>query len=90
MNCNKPVQTELEIKPQHKIILDYLKTNPFITCEIVRILLSVKQARAYAVMREMVKRGLIHKDIFHQKQYRTTLASQFWNQHLNKCEEKET
>jgi len=51
-----------KIKSQHQVLLDYLRTNPAITNEIVQDILSVKQTRAYAVIKEMVNMGLIKKD----------------------------
>jgi predicted HTH transcriptional regulator len=41
--------------------LDYLKNNPFITNEIVQDILSVKQTRAYTIIRELVNDSLIIK-----------------------------
>ena len=42
-------------------MLDYLRDNPFITNEIVQKILSVKQTRAYTIIREMVNEGFITK-----------------------------
>ena len=42
-------------------MLDYLQVHQFITNEVVQQILSVKQTRAYTVIREMVKEGLIVK-----------------------------
>jgi ATP-dependent DNA helicase RecG len=61
MNHARPLGAGRGQKPQHKVVLDYLKDNPFITNEIVQEILSVKQTRAYAVMREMASEGLIVK-----------------------------
>jgi len=61
MNYARPLRVAQPPKPQHKAVLDYLRNNPFITNEIVQNVLSVKQTRAYAVIREMVNEGLIVK-----------------------------
>jgi ATP-dependent DNA helicase RecG len=61
MNYARPLNARRMQKPQHKAVLNYLRSNPFITNEIVRELLSVKQTRAYTIMREMVNDGLIIK-----------------------------
>jgi len=61
MNHARPLKTKYRQKPHHKVVLDYLKNNPFVTNEIVQELLTVKQTRAYAVIREMVDEGLIIK-----------------------------
>ena len=61
MNHVRPLQAKRKQKPQHKAVLDYLQEHPFITNEIVQELLSVKQTRAYTIIREMVTAGLIVK-----------------------------
>lgn len=61
MNHARPLTEKVQHKPQHRIILEYLQNHPFITNEIVQELLSVKQTRAYGIMREMVNEGLIVK-----------------------------
>ncbi|MDR0354772.1 MAG: hypothetical protein LBJ64_03440 [Deltaproteobacteria bacterium] len=61
MNYARPLRAVSRPKPQHKVVLDYLRDNPFITNEIVQEALSVKQTRAYNVIREMVNDGLIVK-----------------------------
>ena len=61
MNRMRPLRAKKRQKPQHKAVLDYLQRNPFISNEIVQGLLSVKQTRAYTVIREMVNEGLIIK-----------------------------
>jgi ATP-dependent DNA helicase RecG len=61
MNYAKPLNKQSDPKPQHKAILDYLKHNDSITNEIVQEILSVKQTRAYSIIREMVSDGLIAK-----------------------------
>lgn len=62
MNYARPLRAKpTQPKSQHRAVLDYLKGNPSITNEVVRELLSVKQTRAYAVIREMVNDGLIVK-----------------------------
>ncbi|MCL1951918.1 MAG: putative DNA binding domain-containing protein [Oscillospiraceae bacterium] len=48
-------------KAQHQIVLDYLKTHDAVTNGAVQELLSVRQTRAYGVIREMVQAGLIAK-----------------------------
>ena len=59
MNYARPLRTKRHPKPQHQAVLDYLRENPFITNEIVQKILSVKQTRAYAIIREMSSEGLI-------------------------------
>ena len=61
MNCARPLRKASHPKAQHKAVLDYLRGNPFITNEIIQELLSVKQTRAYNIIREMVGDGLIVK-----------------------------
>jgi len=61
MNYAKPLRTTKEPKQQHKAVLDYLQRNSFITNEIIQELLSVKQTRAYTIIREMQNEGLIVK-----------------------------
>ena len=61
MNYAKPLRAAHQPKVQHKAVLDYLQNNPVITNEIVQELLSVKQTRAYTIIREMVSEGLIAK-----------------------------
>jgi len=67
MNYIRPLKVKQRQKPQHKDILAYLQDNPFITNEIVRELLDVKQTRAYTIIREMVNEGLIVKRGFGNK-----------------------
>jgi len=61
MNHARPLNTRKQQNPRHTAITDYLQNNPFITNEIVQELLSVKQTRAYTIIREMVNEGLIIK-----------------------------
>ena len=62
MNYARPLRVNRNgLKPQHKRVLNYLQDNPFVTNEIVQNLLSVKQTRAYAVLKEMVGDGYIVK-----------------------------
>ena len=61
MNYARPLRAAQQPKPQHKAVLDYLGDNPFITNKIVQKMLSVKQTRAYNIIREMVSGGLIVK-----------------------------
>ena len=61
MNYARPLKAKRQQKPQHKAVLDYLKNNPFITNEIVQDILSVKQTRAYTIIRELVNDSLIIK-----------------------------
>jgi ATP-dependent DNA helicase RecG len=61
MNYARPLKTKRRQKPQHKAVLDHFRVSPFITNEIVQRLLSVKQTRAYMIIREMVNEGLIIK-----------------------------
>ncbi|MDR0916862.1 MAG: putative DNA binding domain-containing protein [Oscillospiraceae bacterium] len=57
LNAKKKAQ----IKPQHKIVLDYLSANASVTNELIQELLAVKQTRAYAIIREMLNEGMIVK-----------------------------
>ena len=61
MNYTRPLRVAQLPKPQHRAVLDYLKSNSFVTNDIIQELLSVKQTRAYAIIREMVDAGLIAK-----------------------------
>ena len=61
MNYARPLRPVRRPKPQHKALLDYLRNNAFITNEVVQEVLSVKQTRAYIIIREMVSWGLIVK-----------------------------
>jgi ATP-dependent DNA helicase RecG len=61
MNYARPLRSKQRQKPQHKVVLDYLKSHAFITNEIVQELLFVKQTRAYQVIREMADEDLIVK-----------------------------
>ncbi|MCL1884446.1 MAG: putative DNA binding domain-containing protein [Defluviitaleaceae bacterium] len=61
MNYAKPLRSAHEPKQQHKVVLDYLQSNLSVTNETVQTLLSVKQTRAYKIIREMVDAGLIVK-----------------------------
>jgi len=61
MNYARPLRAVCQPKTQHKAVLDYLRSNPFITNEIVQDVLSVKQTRAYTIIREMMREGLITK-----------------------------
>ena len=59
MNYAKPLNAKRQPKPQHQVVLDYLRGNAFVTNGIVQELLSVRQTRAYKIIREMVDDGLI-------------------------------
>jgi len=61
MNYARPLRAVHQPKSQHRIILDYLRYNTFITNNIVQEILSVKQTRAYKIIREMVDDGIIIK-----------------------------
>jgi ATP-dependent DNA helicase RecG len=61
MNYARTLRAAPGPKPGHKAILDYLRSNDFVTNEIVQEILSVKQTRAYAIIREMTDAGLIVK-----------------------------
>jgi len=61
MNYARPLHAKKRQKPQHKAVLDYLQNHPCITNEIVQEILSIKQTRAYTVIKEMVGEGLIVK-----------------------------
>ncbi|WP_218835292.1 ATP-binding protein [Sedimentibacter hydroxybenzoicus] len=62
MNYVRPLTSKRRQKAQHKIIVEYLRHHPFITNEIVQELLSVKQTRAYTIIREMINEGIIIKN----------------------------
>lgn len=62
MNYAHPLTEKKQTKPQHKIVVDYLKNNSSITNEIIQELLSVKQTRAYTILKEMINENLIVKD----------------------------
>ena len=64
MNYACPLRAKRPQKPQHKVVLDYLKNNPYITNDTIQELLSVKQTRAYTVIREMTAEYLIKKSGF--------------------------
>ena len=61
MNYARPLKSKHKQKPQHKAVLDYLQDNDFITNQVVQDILSVKQTRAYTIIREMLNDGLIVK-----------------------------
>ena len=61
MNYARPLRKPSQLKAQHKAILGYLRDNPFITNGIIQELLSVKQTRAYHIIREMTDCGFIIK-----------------------------
>jgi ATP-dependent DNA helicase RecG len=61
MNYAQPLHLTKKPKAQHCAILNYLQDNPLITNEIVQEVLSVKQTRAYTIIREMIDAGLIAK-----------------------------
>jgi len=63
MNYASPLKSKQAPQPkaQHQVVLDYLQENKSITNAIVQELLSVKQTRAYTIIREMVNDGLIVK-----------------------------
>ncbi|MDR1993297.1 MAG: putative DNA binding domain-containing protein [Nitrososphaerota archaeon] len=60
-NKNTTRQTVQHQKIQHKTIIEYLQTNQSITNKTIQTLLQVKQTRAYIIIQEMVKAGLIIK-----------------------------
>jgi ATP-dependent DNA helicase RecG len=74
MNYLRPLRVKRREKPQHEEILAFLQDNPFITNEIVRELLNVKQTRAYTIIREMVDEGLIIKHSSGKKDNEYVLA----------------
>jgi len=61
MNYARPLRTLRQPKPQHQAVLEYLRNNSVITNEIVQKILSVKQTRAYTIIREMTTAGMIAK-----------------------------
>lgn len=61
MNYARPLREKQKQRPQHKVVMDYLQNNPYVTNEIIQELLSVKQTRAYTVIKEMLNDGLIVK-----------------------------
>jgi ATP-dependent DNA helicase RecG len=58
MNHIMPLHTapQSRLKAQHQIILDYMKEKGSVTNETIQQILSVKQTRAYVVIREMWRR----------------------------------
>ena len=61
MNYARPLRAARQPKSQHQVVLEYLRNNGIVTNDIVQELLSVKQTRAYTVIREMVGAGMIVK-----------------------------
>ena len=61
MNFAQPLKAIHKPKAQHTAVLEYLAHHPSITNGQVQELLSVKQTRAYTIIREMVKEGYIIK-----------------------------
>jgi ATP-dependent DNA helicase RecG len=61
MNYARPLHAARRPKSQHRQILDHLRDNTFVTKEVVQEILSVKQTRAYKIIREMLDNGLIVK-----------------------------
>ena len=61
MNYASPLKNNSRPNSQHKAVLSYLQTHESVTNEIVQEILSVKQTRAYMVIREMVDEGYIVK-----------------------------
>jgi len=59
MNYARPLRIKTSIKSQHEIVLDYLKKNGSVNNRIIQDLLSIKQTRAYAIIRKMIADGLI-------------------------------
>jgi len=74
MNYVHPLRVKRQQKPQHTFVLNYLQDNPFITNEDIQELLSVKQTRAYIIIKEMVNEGLIVKQAGDWKSSRYILA----------------
>jgi len=77
INESRAITYNVNQKPklQHQVILDYLQKNPFVTNEIVQEILSVKQTRAYTVIREMVNMGLITKASYEPKENKYILRN---------------
>ena len=61
MNYARPLKAQPQQKQQYIDVLKHLQDNGFVTNEIVQDILSVKQTRAYTIIREMVEEGLIIK-----------------------------
>jgi len=63
MNYHKSIlnKTATKMKKQHEIVMTYLKDNDVVNNKDIQSLLNVKQTRAYAIIREMTKIGLIEK-----------------------------
>jgi ATP-dependent DNA helicase RecG len=59
MNYIKPLKDKLRQKPQHRAVIEYLRDHSSVNNEIVQNLLSVKQTRAYTVIKEMVNEGVL-------------------------------
>jgi ATP-dependent DNA helicase RecG len=74
MNYAYPLHVKKEQAPQHRAVIQYLKNNPFVTNEIVQEVLSVKQTRAYAIIGQMVKDGLITKSYSGKESGRYVIA----------------
>lgn len=74
MNHAHPLTPKRQHKAQHRIVMEYLKSHPFVTNENVQELLSVKQTRAYTIIREMVKGGILIKNISGKKDNEYILA----------------
>lgn len=74
MNHARPLTMKRQPKSQHKVVLEYLQSHPFITNEIVQELLSVKQTRGYAIIREMIQEGLLIKNSSSREDNKYVLA----------------
>ncbi len=74
MNYVHPLTPKRQHKAQHRIVMEYLKNHPSVTNENVQELLFVKQTRAYTIIREMVKEGILIKNISGKKDNEYILA----------------
>ena len=62
INYHKSIfKKEIKMKKQHEIVMTYLKGNDVVSNKDIQTLLNVKQTRAYAILHEMTKVGLIEK-----------------------------
>jgi ATP-dependent DNA helicase RecG len=61
MNYSRPLLVPARVNPRYRAVLDYLRAHGSVTNADVQRILSVRQTRAYAIIREMTAAGLIVK-----------------------------